>query len=356
MSDSVNALILAAGKGERLRPLTLFKAKPSLEFLNIPLLAYSYYWIEKLRPAHLAINLHHLPETIKTAVASFADHDIPTIWSDETQLLLQSGGGVAQAKQNLDRVDSTPRDWILANGDSVLLCDPKHWLRALDHHRKTKALATIILCPRQKSIPSLIWREEKNSQVVDIGHTQPTPTSTGWHYTGYTFISAEGMKHFSPKPSHIFTDVFLPLIRSALQKENPIIGSYVIPEAHWFETGDLKNYLLSTDRCLKILIEQLSFADVLRDMFQRFQPGWDNYKYGRIYSALALPKSLQISSACGLVARFAQIGDGVTANGFFVVGSNSRLGARCRLQDAVIMSHSHVQDDSLIKEKVIINN
>ena len=63
----MRALILSAGTGERLRPLTLKRAKPAIEFLNMPMLAFPYYWLDSVSLSDVVFNTHYLPETVRQA-------------------------------------------------------------------------------------------------------------------------------------------------------------------------------------------------------------------------------------------------------------------------------------------------
>ncbi len=61
----MRGLILSAGLGERLRPITLKKAKPAVEFLNIPMLGFPYYWLSTLGLSQLTLNTHYLPDSVR---------------------------------------------------------------------------------------------------------------------------------------------------------------------------------------------------------------------------------------------------------------------------------------------------
>ncbi len=62
-------MVLAAGLGLRMRPLTLLRAKPALPVLNRPLLRWTLERLARHGVTDVIINLHHLPETVTAAVA-----------------------------------------------------------------------------------------------------------------------------------------------------------------------------------------------------------------------------------------------------------------------------------------------
>ena len=64
LAESCTAMILAAGHGTRLAPLTNTRAKAVVPFLNRPLLDYSLEWLRRCGFLEVVVNLHHLPETV----------------------------------------------------------------------------------------------------------------------------------------------------------------------------------------------------------------------------------------------------------------------------------------------------
>ena len=73
MAQQIRGMILAAGLGKRLRPLTYFRAKAAVPLLNRPLLSYSLQLFRQVGIESVMINLHHLPDTVSEALgdASF---------------------------------------------------------------------------------------------------------------------------------------------------------------------------------------------------------------------------------------------------------------------------------------------
>ena len=132
----LRAVVLAAGHGTRLRPLTSGRPKPLLPILGRPLLAET---LERLAGAGVeatAINLHHLADAIPEALGDrFAD--MPLVYSREREIL-----GTLGALHPL-REFLAPADLVLlVNGDS--LC---RWPFAelIERHRSAEPLATLLL-------------------------------------------------------------------------------------------------------------------------------------------------------------------------------------------------------------------
>jgi len=132
----LRALVLAAGRGERLRPLTATLPKPLLPVAGRPLVAWT---LERLRDAGceaVAINLHHLGDRIRdTLGASF--RGLPIVYSEERELL-GTGGAIPPLLDFFAGADLA----LVVNGDS--LC---RWpVEALvEKHRKSGAAATVLV-------------------------------------------------------------------------------------------------------------------------------------------------------------------------------------------------------------------
>ncbi len=108
----MKAMILAAGRGERMRPLTDHTPKPLLEIAGKPLIQYH---IEALRAAgihELIINLAHLGERIQARLGTGSEWGVQIRYSQEPEGALETGGGILQA---LPLLGEEP--FLVINGD-----------------------------------------------------------------------------------------------------------------------------------------------------------------------------------------------------------------------------------------------
>jgi MurNAc alpha-1-phosphate uridylyltransferase len=105
------AMILAAGRGERLRPLTDKTPKPMVDVHGQPLLAHQIEWLRQAGISELVINLHHLGEQIEAHFAAGEEFGVRIRYSRE-ETLLETGGGIVNA---LPLLGDAP--FLLLNGD-----------------------------------------------------------------------------------------------------------------------------------------------------------------------------------------------------------------------------------------------
>jgi NDP-sugar pyrophosphorylase family protein len=133
------ALVLAAGLGMRLRPLTDVRAKPAIPVEGEPLIRRILQWLAANRVGRAVINLHHRPETIARVVGDGGDLGVAVRYSWEQPVVLGSGGGPRQAVPLID-ADT----FVIVNGDT--LTDLRLELLATNH-AGSGALATLALVP-----------------------------------------------------------------------------------------------------------------------------------------------------------------------------------------------------------------
>ncbi|MDC0662317.1 N-acetylmuramate alpha-1-phosphate uridylyltransferase MurU [Marinobacter sp. SS21] len=114
----MKAMILAAGKGERMRPLTLTTPKPLLQAGGQPLIGYHLQRLQEADFRDVVINHAWLGQQIETVLGDGADYGLRIEYSREAEPL-ETAGGIRQA---LPLLASDEQDWFLViNGD--IWCD-----------------------------------------------------------------------------------------------------------------------------------------------------------------------------------------------------------------------------------------
>lgn len=114
----MRAMILAAGLGTRLRPLTDRMPKPLVPVLGKPMIEYPLFELEKFGIQEVLVNVHYLPEKMRAFAAEWNRQGrIPKIiLQDESDLILNSGGGVKKASSWLFQESSTA---LIYNSDVI---------------------------------------------------------------------------------------------------------------------------------------------------------------------------------------------------------------------------------------------
>ena len=145
----MRAMIVAAGRGTRLRPLTDLRPKPALPVRGLPLVAYHLALLARHGVTEVVINVHHLPERLMETARRWCPPAIDLRFSFEPELL--DTGGAIRAVANFLR-ESDP--CLLLGGDMLLDVD----LAALvESHRARRDAVTMLLRddPRAESFGSI---------------------------------------------------------------------------------------------------------------------------------------------------------------------------------------------------------
>ena len=110
--NNVTAMIMAAGKGTRMMPLTIDRPKPLIEVNGIALLDHVLMHLRAAEVTQIAINAHYRAEQIEQHMARYAT-DLDVVISDERDLLRDTGGGLIHA---LPLIKSDP--FLCVNADN----------------------------------------------------------------------------------------------------------------------------------------------------------------------------------------------------------------------------------------------
>ncbi len=134
----VRAMVLAAGFGTRLLPLTESLPKPLVPVANRPLIAFCLDRLKACGVIEAAVNLHHLGDTIREELGDGSGLGLSLTYSPEDEIL-GTGGGLVRMRPFLDR-----GTFFVLNGDVLSGVD---LAKALDFHKRLGARATMVVRP-----------------------------------------------------------------------------------------------------------------------------------------------------------------------------------------------------------------
>jgi MurNAc alpha-1-phosphate uridylyltransferase len=224
----MRAMILAAGLGKRMQPLTNHTPKPLLEVASKPLIVYHIERLKRAGIKDIVINIAHLGEQIPKALGDGSKWQVRLHYSDEiAQGGLETAGGIIKA---LPLLGDEPF-WVI-NGD--IWCDYEIDTKiSLDDN----VLAHLVLVPNPPHNPS------GDFGIDDDTYASLTPT--------YTF---SGIGLYSPKLFEGLEVAKLPLapiLKDAISKHQVTANLY---SGRWFDIGTpqrLKeiNMLMSLNSC-----------------------------------------------------------------------------------------------------------
>lgn len=108
----MKAMVLAAGRGERMRPLTLDRPKPLLEVAGMPLIGHHLHALAMAGFRDVVVNVSWLGDQIRAALGDGSRYNVRVRYSDEGPEPLETGGGIFRALPLLG-----PAPFLVLNGD-----------------------------------------------------------------------------------------------------------------------------------------------------------------------------------------------------------------------------------------------
>ena len=221
-------MVLAAGLGTRMRPLTLLLAKPALPVMNRPLLRWTLELLARNGVTDVMINTHHLPATVRAAGGDGRAFGLRASYSHEPKIL-GTGGGPRKV-----RAFFGDEPFILVNGDMVFDFDLRGLVR---RHEKAGARATLALRPNPDPRRYSAIRTAKDGRVTSLAGL-PRPTrGTASLFTGIHVLDPALLDRLPRGVSDTVRDLYVRLV----EEGQPVLGVRV--RGKWFDIGSPSLYL-----------------------------------------------------------------------------------------------------------------
>jgi NDP-sugar pyrophosphorylase family protein len=226
MEDFVKAMVLAAGLGTRLRPLTEKTPKALLMVNGRPLIYYALKLLQKHGVREVVINLHHLGELIQHELGGGAKFGLRIHYSWEPRIL-GTGGGVKKAARFFDQ-----EGFLVLNSDVLIDPDLKAVYRA---HKKRRAAATMVIRSREKgSVFTAVWVGRGDKIVAIGGDEAPLKSVHPFMYTGVQYLEPRFVKIL---PDHHEACIIREGYQPAIAAGEKISG--FVYEGYWNDLGTL---------------------------------------------------------------------------------------------------------------------
>jgi len=328
------AMILAAGFGTRLKPLTLHRPKPLVEVLGQPLISFALQNVHQAGYQEVVVNTHHLPEQFEKVLGTTYE-GMKIHYSHEPQIL-DTGGGILQARNYLEH---NQKNFLLVQGDVIADFNLENLIKL---HEEKKAWATLGL----KKVDNLLGYGsvgiESDGRVRKIANWVPQYHKPlhEYFFCGLHVLSTQVFSELE-KFGKIFgiTNQVYP---KWVVDHQPVFGLELFgsywdvgtPERLW----DVNHSLLS---------KQVQFAHLsaFRGLEEK-QPGiW-------ISPQAVVDKSVQIKAPV-LIKEHAVIESGACIGPYVVVGKSAQIGADTTLDNALVFSNTRIASNQKLSRCII---
>jgi len=230
------AMVLCAGLGTRLRPLTDRLPKPAIPLCNVPLIAWTLALLRGAGVRRVVVNTHHLARQMAEAAATSARSlGMALAVSHETDLA-GTGGALREARGLLEGGGPL----VVVNGDVLF---DLHLTAVLSAHAVSGALATLVLLPMPAGADYATVEVDGGGAVRRIAGSYGPGGSglTPWHFSGVHVLDPELIGRIPAEPylSDVNRQVYPPLLGGGR------IRGYVA-QGYWNDLGTPARYLEAT--------------------------------------------------------------------------------------------------------------
>ena len=309
----MKGLILAGGKGTRLRPLTLNTPKPIVPVANRPFLLYQIDLMKSAGISEIVLSLSYQPRKIEDLLKDGADFDVLIRYAVESTPL-GTGGAFKNAEE---WIDSTT---VVFNGDILTSLDLKS---VIETHRSREAVATLVLTPvDDPTAYGLVESDDEGRIHRFLEKPSMDEITCNTINAGVYVLEPSVLEHMPKgKPCSFERELFPTL----LERDEPMYS--VVTDSYWIDIGTPSKYL---EVHRDILTGKFRSPEIPSNGFDR-----DN-----------LPKG-------AFVDETSIIGEGMTIRENAriensVIGSNCKIDAGAHILDSVIWSGNTIDADARV--------
>lgn len=318
----VVGMVLCAGLGTRLRPLTERLPKPAVPVGGVPLIRYTLALLRGAGVRRAVVNVHHLPEIMERAARSAAASLGLELDVSREPIIAGTGGALREARALLDGAETL----LLVNGDVLFDVDLGGAVAA---HRAGGGLATMVLLPMPSGARYAAVEVDAGGAVRRIagsfgpGGTQLVPL----HFSGVHVLSPALLERLQSAPFEcdVNRHVYPPLMAGGHVRSHLVDG-------YWNDLGAPDRYVAAHLDLLAGRIPLARFAGV--DPFD----GCEDRGGGvRVAPGVRIDPS-------AVVAGPALLGEGTVIEAGACVGPGAVIGAGCRVASGAVVHDAVLWD------------
>lgn len=308
-------MVLAAGLGTRLRPLTYEITKPMVPVLDRPVMAHILDLLDRHNFEQVIANLHYFPESIERYFGERISYRFE-------QELLGTAGGVRACA---DFFGSEP--FLVISGDALTDIDLTAFVA---RHREAGGIATlavkkvsdtreygVVLHDREGRITGFQEKPRSEEALSDLGNC------------GIYIFEPEIFDYFPGRP---FVDWAKDVFPTLLENDVPF-HIHELRE-YWNDVGSLAELRAGT-------------FDALRGELHLQVDGREVSPGVIVAGETPLPEAIEIDGPVWL-GRDVQIGDGARLMGPVVIGDGARVGAGAQLRDSIVFPGTYVASGAIV--------
>jgi mannose-1-phosphate guanylyltransferase len=333
----MRAMILAAGLGTRLRPLTYVMPKPVAPILNRPIVA----WIADLLARHgfgdVVTNLSYLPEQIREVLGDGSGFGLAVTYSEEPEPL-GTAGGVGKVRDFLSETDS----FLIISGDALTDIDLSAMRAAHEANVAKGGIATLATKRVEDTTQFGVSITDGDGRIQGFQEKpDPAEALSDLANCGIYMFRREIFEHFPP-PGHKspagdddqpegFVDWAMDVFPSLLENDIPFYSHEI--DAYWNDIGSIGEFVAGN-------LDALGGAVGIEPQAEMVSAG--------IYAAEGSDLDVVKVKAPVLIGHGCEVHSSVDLHGPVVVGDGCRIGPSAMLRDCVVLPGAEIPAGALI--------
>jgi mannose-1-phosphate guanylyltransferase len=333
----MRAMILAAGLGTRLRPLTYVMPKPVAPVLNRPIVA----WIAELIAGHgfkeVITNVSYLPEQIKEVLGDGSEFGLEVTYSEEPEPL-GTAGGVGRVRDFLSETDS----FLIISGDALTGIDLGAMRQAHEANVERGAIATLATKRVDDTTQFGVAITDDEGRIQGFQEKpEPAEALSDLANCGIYMFRREIFDHFPP-PDHRspaggedqppgFVDWAIDVFPSLLDGDIPFYSHEI--EEYWNDIGSVGEFVEGN---LDALRGEVGIA-----------PPEPEVSAGVYAGGMSDLDAVKVKGPV-LIGAESHLATGVDLHGPVVVGGKCNLGAGAMLRECVVLPGAEVPAGGLV--------
>ena len=316
----MQALILAGGKGTRLRPLTVYTPKPIVPFVNRPFLLYQIEILRRAKIEDITLSLSYQPDKIEHLLGYGMEYEVNLRYLTEPSPM--GTGGAYKFAENEIRETT-----IVFNGDILTDLDIG---KVIEFHKQKKAEATIVLTPVENPAAYGLVETDSDGKVLHFLE-KPKPEQLADLKTNNinagVYILEPSILDLIPEGenSSFEYNVFPEILA-----QNKNFYAYTMKENYWRDIGTPENYLEA-------------HQDFLSGKIKNFQTGQQNKS--EIATSAFVDKNSVIGENC-VIKPNAKISNST-------IGEGVHIEEKAEIENSVIWAHTRIDGGAKIKNAVV---
>lgn len=341
----MKAVIMAGGKGTRLRPLTIHTPKPMVPLLNRPCMEYIIELLKQHNITDIAVTVHYLPDVIRDYFGDGSKFGVQLHYFEEHEPL-GTAGCVRNAASFLDE------PFIVISGDALTDFDLDHALR---FHQEQCALATIVLAQVDTPLEYGVVMTDQQGRITRF--LEKPNWSEVFSDTVNTGIYILEPQIFDDIPAGQAYDFSTQLFPALLHRQAALYG--YVAQGYWSDIGNLEQYRKTQfdmlDRKVKVRIAAEEIAPGI--FVESHTTQMDRVTYiGPAY--IGSHTSIQPDTVIGeytIIGNHNQIFQGSQMERS-IMWDNNQLGPQCDLQSTLICDRNLIGQRTQLLENTVIGS